>query len=113
MEEAEDARRRECQTTGQDQVGTTPFSHPHSIPWPQISCPSSLSLSVRDTSVAPQSHVCHQPSSTVSQQWHLNGRTYLYPSNHSGTRTLSAGLMIYCGLNLQKHFDLSFLSPAI
>lgn len=51
MEEVEDAGRRERQTTGQHQVGTTPggdntFFSPHSIPWPHISRPPSLSPSV-------------------------------------------------------------------
>lgn len=45
VEEVEDTR-RECQTTGQDQVGTTPFSHPIPPHGPKFLPLPSLSPSV-------------------------------------------------------------------
>ena len=75
MEEAEDARRRECQTAGQDQAGRTPFSHPIPSHGPKFHPPQPLPicLSHRDTSVAPQSRVCQQQSSAESKDTAVGG----------------------------------------
>lgn len=111
-QEVEDARRRGARlrdgTRWRDPLFLTPF-HPTAPkfipphPLPSV-CHTDTPLWLLSPACASSSHMRCQRT----QQHHLNRRTHLYASNHSGTCMLSAGHMAYHGLNLQKHWSFIF-----
>lgn len=110
VEEVEDTRRRECRTTGQDQVGTTPFPHPIPAHGPKfLPLPSpSPSICRTETVLWFLSPACASSSHLQSQRTQRQKDLVFTPLITQGTHTLSAGHTTYHGLNLQKHFELSF-----